>query len=145
MSHAFYKVAFNGKTNESVKKLSLTFKNAAFDKFLNVPAQIIIGLKKLSKTNQNVIFFQNIEAVTTTAKNISLQNYNYYLVILFIKKSTGIKEGYLIGNQKKIGDILLGIYPFNEETSELTADKILEKLTDVISNPNDYNDICLIS
>ncbi len=145
MSFTFYRVVFKGKAKESVKKLSLTFKNASFSKFLNIPSQIIIGLKKLSKTNQNVVVFQNIEEVTTSSKNISLQNYNYYFVILFIKKTSSVKEGYLIGNQKKIGDVLIGIYPFNEETSELSTDKILEKLMDLTTNPNDYTDICLIN
>lgn len=146
MSSINYKVIFKGELEESEKQFSLTFKHVDLNKPVHIPAQIILELKKLSKISQIVVFFQNIKEVVIIGKTAPLQNYNYYFVILFTNKSDGKKEGYLIGNVKKLGDILIGIWPFNKDLlEESSATKITEKMNDLIKNPHEFNEICLIS
>ena len=71
--------------------------------------------------------------------------YNYYLVLLFSTKLDEKKTGYLIGNIKKLGDIIIGVWPFNTQINDITGQKILETYNDIIKNPGNYSSICLIS
>jgi len=144
MDSIIYKVIFKAIQHIENKNLTLNFKNLAFKKPLTIPAKFILKLKNLSEKSEKIIFFQNIEEVIIVG-NIPNVDYNYYLVILFTIKSGGEKQGYLIGNVKNLGDIIIGVWPFNQQVSELTPEIILENYNDIIKNPGNYSKICLIS
>ena len=55
------------------------------------------------------------------------------------------KKGYLIGNVKKLGDISIGVWPFNTQLKNITHKTIIETYKDIIKNPNTYSSVCLIS
>jgi len=74
-------------------------------------------------------------------KESSLLSYNYYFIILFTTKDDK-KKGFLIGNEKKSGDILIGTWPFNDEFS---TEKIPEIINNLVKNFNEYKEICLIN
>ena len=139
MSAPIFKVIFKGTKNDE-DKLNLIFKGIISNKIL-FPATIILQLKEISKENQNVISFQNISDVLKVEKDTSLPPYNYYYVILYIHKD-GTKKGFLIANEKKSGDILIGTWPFNLEFSK---EEIVETINDLIKNIENYKEICIIS
>jgi hypothetical protein len=143
MSSEIFKVLFKGKKDAIQEKYSLTFKSVKTGETLKIPAQISIELKRISKSTQNVISIQNISEVIKAGKDSSLLFYNYYLIILFTIKD-GSKKGFLIGNEKNQGDVLIGTWPFNEDI-DLTSESVIELLKNLISNPQDYKEICLIN
>ena len=46
---------------------------------------------------------------------------------------------------KNLGDIIIGIWPFNTHINNLTREKVLNSFKDIIENPDKFNSICLIS
>jgi hypothetical protein len=145
MDSIIYKVIFRAQNELENKNLILSFKNLEFEKPISIPARFILELKKLSEKNQHILNFQNIEEVLIIGNPMIDYAYNYYLVILYTVKSDGNMSGYLIGNVKKLGDIIIGIWPFNTTLKDLTGEIILETYNDIIENPNKYSNICLIS
>lgn len=139
MSTIFYNVIFKGTKGDKSELYSLTFKSIISDKSINIPSQYFSSLKILSQKRQNVINFQNIREVIKSGDEVINYNFNYYIVILYTSLSDGKKEGFLIGNVKKLGDVLIGIWPFNQPYTQLTSDVILEKLDVLISSENFKN------
>jgi hypothetical protein len=140
-----YKVIFKGNEETEGNELALTFESGDFNKPLKIPTDFFFELKKLSETSNNVIDFKNIEEVIEIGQSNSGSSYNYHLVLLFTNKSSQVKEGYLIGNVKKLGDILIGVFPFNKNISDLTPELFSEKISNLITNPHEYSEICLIA
>jgi len=140
-----YRVIFKGSEETEGNELALTFKSGDFDKPINLPTEFFFKLRKLSETHSSIIDFKNIEEVVEIGQVNSGSSYNYYLVILFTNKSSQIKEGYLIGNLKKLGDILIGVYPFNKNITDLTPELFSEKIDNLLTKPHEYSNICLIS
>jgi len=139
-----YKAIFKGSGETEGNELALTFKSGDFEKPIKIPTEFFFKLRKLSETNSSLIDFKNIDEVIEIGQENSSSSYNYYLIILFTYKSSQIKEGYLIGNVKKLGDILIGVYPFNKNISDLTPELFSEKINNLLTKPNDYSNICLI-
>ncbi|MFX1411257.1 MAG: hypothetical protein ACFFA6_12985 [Promethearchaeota archaeon] len=144
MDFNIYKVIFKGFQEYENKRLILSFRDINSDKPINVPTQFILKLKKLSENSQNIIYFQNIKEVIIIGNKKPNFSYNYYFILLYTVKLDGLKVGYLIGNVKKMGDIVVGVWPLNIETNELSTEKILENFHDLINNPHEYTNICLI-
>ncbi|MEE9376634.1 MAG: hypothetical protein V3V33_01190 [Candidatus Lokiarchaeia archaeon] len=145
MDSIIFKVIFRAQEQFENKNLTLSFKHLVFENPLSVQAQSILELKKLSETNHHIINFQNIEEVLIIGNPVDDFIYNYYLVILFSLKADGKKTGYLIGNIKKLGDVIIGVWPFNSQLKNTTGQKVLETYNDIIGNPHKYSNICLIS
>ena len=143
MSLSVYKVIFKGNYETKEKSLSLTFKSVLYEDPIKIPAKYILGLKKLSEINKNIVIIKNIDAITQFGKDISLISYNFYLILLFQLKNQ--KTGFLIGNTKKMGNILIGIWPFNREQTQISKEKIYEKLDNIINKAHEYSKICLIN
>ncbi len=145
MGYTIYKIVFKAFEQSESKNLNLSFRSIFSEKPISIPARIIFELKRLSEERSDIINFQNIEEVLTIGNTSSKDTFNYYIVILFTNKSSGIKQGYLIGNLKNIGDILIGYWPFNKENISFSPEIIHKEFNDIIKNPQHYNDICLIS
>jgi hypothetical protein len=141
MSAPIYKVIFKGIKEINENKRNLIFKSTKSDNRLNIPSHLILQLKEISKSNQKVISFQNISEVIQVGKESSLLTYNYYFIILYTSLE-GKKRGFLIGNEKKSGDILIGTWPFNEEFS---AEKVSDTIDSLVKNFNNYDKICIIN
>ena len=109
MDPIIYKVIFRAHDQFEYKNLTLSFKSLEFKKHISIPAKFTLELKKLSETNQHIITFQNIEEVLIMGNPTEGHTYNYYLIILYTYKSNGKKIGYLIGNVKNLGDIIIGV------------------------------------
>ncbi len=144
MSLIVYKVIFKGNVENEIKDLTLTFKEISYNEPINVSPKYISMLKKLSQTSQNIINFQNIKEVIRIGENTTGFIINYYIVLLYITKLNGNKKGFLIGNVKKRGDILLGIWPFTQKSDILTSEEIDSIFNDFIVKPQNYRKICLI-
>jgi hypothetical protein len=144
MSLIVYKVIFKGNEESEIKDLTLTFKEISFNEPINVSPKYISMLKKLSQVSQNIINFQNIKEVIRIGENTPGFLINYYIVLLYITKLSGNKKGFLIGNVKKKGDILLGIWPFTQNSEILTSEEIDGIFNDLIAKPQNYSKICLI-
>jgi len=144
MGFTIYKVVFKALEQSESKNLNLSFRSISSENPISIPARIIFELKRLSEERSDVINFQNIEEVLTIGNTSSKDTYNYYLVILFTNKSSGIKKGYLIGNLKNRGDILIGYWPFNKEDISSSPEIIYKEFSDIIKNPQDYKNLCLI-
>ncbi|MFX0057245.1 MAG: hypothetical protein ACFE85_05625 [Candidatus Hodarchaeota archaeon] len=144
MNGSIYKVIFKGDQAEEVEFLSLTFKNVITEKPIHIPTQFFSNLKILSETNQSVINFQNIEEVLSFGETSADYKFNYYIIVLFTNKKDNKKEGFLIGNVKKLGDILIGIWPFNDERHSISPEIILGKFNELVNQPNNFENICLI-
>ena len=144
MSLIVYKVIFKGNVENEIKDLTLTFKEISYNEPINVSPKYISMLKKLSQTSQNIINFQNIKEVIRIGENTTGFIINYYIVLLYITKLNGNKKGFLIGNVKKRGDILLGIWPFTQKSDILTSEEIDSIFNDLIVKPQNYRKICLI-
>jgi hypothetical protein len=145
MNTIIYKVIFRAHEQFENKNLTLSFQNLEFEKPVSIPAKFILELKKITEKNKHVINFQNIEEVLIIGNPIVDYSYNYYLVILYTFKLDGKKIGYLIGNVKNLGDIIIGFWPFNVHLKDITGDKIIDTCNDIIENPDKFSSICLIS
>ncbi|MFX0104940.1 MAG: hypothetical protein ACFE75_05575 [Candidatus Hodarchaeota archaeon] len=145
MDSFIYKVIFRTHEQYEYKNLVLSFKNIDFEEPIIIPSKSILDLKKLSENNSHIINFQNIEEVLLIGNPTIEYSYNYYLVILYTIKSDGKKTGYLIGNVKKLGDIIIGIWPFNIDLKDITGEKILKNYNDILEYPNKFSSICIIS
>ncbi|MFX1308463.1 MAG: hypothetical protein ACFE8C_02095 [Promethearchaeota archaeon] len=145
MNPVIYKVIFRAQQQFENKNLTLSFKNLEFEKPLTIPAKFILDLKKISEENTHIINFQNIEEILIIGNPTVNYPYNYYLIVLYTVKSDAKKVGYLIGNVKNIGDIIIGIWPFNVHLKDITKDKILHTFNELIENPDKFSSICLIT
>ena len=143
MSTIFYKVIFKGIKGDSSESYSLTFKNIIQEKPIHVPSQFFSRLKLLSQKQTNVINFQNIREVVKIGASRTNYDFNYYIVVLFTSLADGEKEGFLVGNLKKLGDILIGIWPFNKENSSISSEYILNKLN-LLTDGSKFKDISVI-
>ena len=143
MDPIIYKVIFKSIEQFENRNLTLSFKDLNIKNPITIPAKLILELKNLSVKNKEVIFFQNIEEVIVVGNNDTKFSYNYYLVILFT--SNGEKQAHLIGNVKNLGDIIIGVWPFDQLLSNMTSKKIHEIYSNIIKNPEKFNNICLIS
>ncbi|MFX1455404.1 MAG: hypothetical protein ACFFDB_08515 [Promethearchaeota archaeon] len=143
MDSIIYKVIFKAFEQFENKNLTLSFKDLNLKNPITIPTRLILELKNLNIRDNNVVIFQNIEEVIVVGNIESNFNFNNYFVILFT--SNGEKQGHLIGNVKKIGDILIGIWPFNLDSSNLTSEKIIEIYNNMIENPEKFDNLCFIS
>ncbi|MHA2186555.1 MAG: hypothetical protein ACXAAI_16315, partial [Promethearchaeota archaeon] len=100
---------------------------------------------RLNEAENEIIYFTNIEEVIIVGNVDHNYTYNYYLVLLFTLKNNGERRGYLIGNVKSLGDLIIGIWPFNLPSSQSNSENVLENFDDIINNPRNYTKICLIS
>jgi len=145
MDSIIYKVIFKAIEELENKNLTLSFKNINFNNPITVPTRFIDALKRLSDQHNTIVSFQNIEEVITVGEVTSSYKYNYFLALLYILKTSGEKRGYLIGNVRNLGDIIIGIWPFDQQDSQLTPETILENYSNIIKNPDNYSNVCLIS
>ena len=143
MSTIFYKVIFKGIKGDSSESYSLTFKNIVQDKLVNISSQFFSSLKILSQKQASVINFQNIREVVKIGDLSNNYDFNYYIVILYTSLTDGKKEGFLVGNLKKLGDILIGIWPFNQDSASLSSEHFLKKLN-LLTESNKFKNICVI-
>ena len=143
MTTIFYKVIFRGIKGDSSESYSLTFKNIIQDKTINIPSQFFSSLKLLSQKQPSVINFQNIREVVKIGDQKANYDFNYYIVVLYTSLADGKKEGFLVGNLKKLGDILIGIWPFNQENISISSEHFLKQLN-LLTDGNKFKDICVI-
>jgi len=143
MNSVIYKVIFRGLDQFEYKNLSLTFRNLEFEEHLLLPVKFR-EFKNISEKINHVINFQNIEEVLIFGNPSVDYSYNYYSAILCTYKSDGKKIGFLICTVKNLGDIIIGIWPFNLNLKNLTREKVLELFNDIIENPDKFSNICLI-
>ncbi|MBY9011600.1 MAG: hypothetical protein KGD70_04445 [Candidatus Lokiarchaeota archaeon] len=143
MTTIFYKVIFRGIKGDSSESYSLTFKNIIQDKPINIPSQFFSSLKLLSQKQPSVINFQNIREIVKIGDQNVNYDFNYYIVVLYTSLADGKKEGFLVGNLKKLGDILIGIWPFNQENISISSEHFLKQLN-LLTDGNKFKDICVI-
>jgi hypothetical protein len=142
MNIVFYKVIFRGIGEMQESSLSLTFNSVISDKYLNM-THYITSIKNLRDFDEDLINFQNIEEVIIMGANNNPLPFNYYIVILLVCKNEK-KEGYLIGNNKKLGEVLIGFWPFNQNYNEIQYGEILKRFDQIIINQNNVKKISLI-
>jgi hypothetical protein len=145
MESIIYKVKFKALQQVENKNLTLNFRNLTFERPMAISTKLLLKLKDLSEKSDRIIFFQNIEEVIIIGNIKPIFDYNYYLVVLFTLKHNEEKQGFLIGNVKNIGDIIIGAWPFNLQKPALTPETILKKSNDLLKNPEKYSKICVIS
>lgn len=143
MNTIFYKVIFKALDEKKENSFSLTFKNFITSKPIYIPSRYFSILKELSKENQDIINFQNIQEVIKIGEDGFNYIFNYYIVILFTNIHDRKKKGFLIGNAKKFGDLLIGIWPFNQEEPSYTSSNIVELFDDLIKKTK-FDKICII-
>ena len=143
MSTIFYKVIFKGLKGDSSESYSLTFKNIIQEKPIHVPSQFFSSLKLLSQNQASIINFQNIREVVKIGDSDANYDFNYYIVVLYTSLSDGKKEGFLVGNLKKLGDILIGIWPFNQENTSLSSEHFLKQLN-LLTEGSKFKDISVV-
>lgn len=144
MNSINFKVIFNGSVDVENEDFSLTFKKLSSTNKIGVSATFISELKNLSEKSKNIVVFQNIEEVIEIGNASSRELYNYYYVLIYTCKSDAKKEGFLIGNVKKKGDVIIGVWPFNKQIEESSSKEFLDSVSNTIKNPHEYSNICLI-
>jgi hypothetical protein len=144
MNPVIYKVIFRALEQFENRNLTLSFKNFEFSDPISLPNKFR-EFRDTSENNDHVMNFQNIEEVLIIGNPSVEYSYNYYLVILCTSKADGKMRGFLIGNVKNLGDIIIGIWPFNMHLNNLTREKVLSSFKDIIENPDKFTSICLIS
>ena len=142
MISTLYKVIFKGFNDLDRDKLILTFRDIGAENSLPVPSYVLLDLKNVSENNKNILNFRNIDEVIIIGQKLMKRIYNYYYVILTIKNNK--KEGFLIGNLKKEGDLLIGLWPF-DEYSNITKELISEKFKKLINKYHEFSEICIIN
>jgi len=144
MNSSNFKVIFNGSKDVENENLTLTFKKITTTKKISLSHVVISKLKNLSEISNHVVVFQNIEEVIEIGDVSPRETYNYYYVLIYTYKSDAKKEGFLIGNLKKKGDIIIGIWPFNKEIVDSPPEDFLKSFNNLIENPHEYSNISLI-
>ena len=143
MNPVFYKVIFKALKEDEDFTFSLTFRNLVESKPISLPSHYFSTLKEQSKEDKNIINFQNIQEVI----KIGNDNFNfvfaYYIVLLFTYVADKKKQGFLVGNAKNYGDILIGVWPFNQEGFKYESEIILKIFNNLI-NKNNFEKICII-
>ena len=143
MSSIFYKVIFEGIKEDSSDSYSLTFKDIFSVNQIQISSQFFTTLRVSSQKESNVVHFQNIKEVIKIGNPSSKIEINYYIAILYSNLNDGKKEGFLVGNVKNMGDILIGEWPYNEENVSNSEDLYLQKL-DLLTNSSKFDNICVI-
>ena len=144
MSSVNFKVIFNGRKDIEKENLTLTFKKIDSTKDISISNSIVSELKNLSEKSKNIVVFQNIDEVIEIGNVSSRKLYNYFYVLIYIHKLEAKKEGFLIGNLKKKGDVIIGVWPFNKELLESSPEDLIKTINDLIKNPHEYSNISLI-
>lgn len=143
MNTVFYKVIFKALKEDEDFTFSLTFRNLVASKPISLPSHYFPTLKELSKEDKSIINFQNIQEVI----KIGDDNFNfvfaYYIVLLFTYIDNKKKQGFLVGNAKNYGDILIGIWPFNQEDFKYESG-IVYKIFNNLINKHNFEKICII-
>jgi len=142
MSAIFYKVIFKGTNQEETPQYSLTFKRIFSQKPIHIPSHYFSTLRNLSEKSGRITNFQNIQEVIKIGEAVEPYSFNYYIIIIFKTLSDEKMEGFLIGNAKKLGDLLIGVWPFNQATN-YSSEITLEKL-DELAKEKDLDKIGLI-
>ncbi len=143
MSSIFYQVIFEGVKEDSSDSYSLTFKDIFSDNQIQISSQFFTTLRVSSQKESNVVHFQNIKEVIKIGNPSSKIEINYYIAILYTNLNDGKKEGFLVGNVKNMGDMLIGEWPYNEENVSNSEDLYLQKL-DLLTNSSKFDNICVI-
>ncbi len=143
MSSIFYKVIFEGVKEDSSDSYSLTFKDIFSDIQIQIPSQFFTTLRVVSQKESNIVQFQNIKEVIKIGNPSNKIEINYYIAILYTNLNDGKKEGFLVGNIKNMGDMLIGEWPYNEENVSNSKDIYLQKL-DLLANSSKFDNICII-
>ena len=147
MSKYYYKIIFKGTSEDKAKNLNLTFRNLSSTNIIKVPSTFILELKDIiddsNLESSQLINFQNIEDVLILGSSESV-TYNYFIVILFEPKGNK-KKGYLIGNLKNQGDVVIGYWPFTDDDSEISEETVISQLEDIIQKPVLFDSIALIT
>jgi hypothetical protein len=148
MSQVIFKVILRGnELDESLQhdSMTLSFKNILNDNIIKIPSHYLSSIKAMSEKFDHIINFQNLEEVITIGDFSMEYTINYYIVILYSMKSEEKKKGYLIANIKKIGEVLIGIWPFTEEIATINEENIREKFNDFIKNYDKYRNLVIIN
>lgn len=148
MNSVIFKVLLKGTEQDetkSVDSMSLSFKSVLTEDIVKIPSHYISSLKSMSENFDNIINFQNLEEVITIGELTREYSINYYIVILYSMKSEQKRTGFLIANIKKIGDVLIGIWPFTEQIDYIDEDYINKKFNDFINNHGDYKNVVIIN
>ena len=143
MSSIFYKVIFEGTKEDSSDSFSLTFKDIFSDNQIQISSQFFSTLRVVSQKESNVLHFQNIKEVIKIGNSSIKIEINYYIALLYTNLNDGKKEGFLVGNVKNMGDMLIGEWPYNEENVSNSEDLYLRKL-DLLTNSSKFSNICVI-
>ena len=141
MDSPTYKVIFKGLDGDQSRSLTLTFKGLQTDHFIKIPPDLLPELKE--KSSSNIINFQNIGEVLSFGNEFGL-NFNYYIVILLIKKQERELKGFLIGNTKDLGDIIIGIWPFTESFEKTSIETLSAKISKLHLDYEQFEKICVI-
>ncbi|MFX0022826.1 MAG: hypothetical protein ACFE9S_10905 [Candidatus Hermodarchaeota archaeon] len=144
MNPIIYKVIFRALEQFENKNLTLSFRNLEFNKPLALPKQFR-EFRDTSEQYEHVMNFQNIEEVLIIGNPSVEYSFNYYLVILCTSRVDGKRKGFLIGNIKNLGDIIIGLWPFNIHIKNLTREKILNSINVIIEDPYKFSSISIIS
>ena len=148
MSSVIFKVVLKGnEQNEgsNTDSLTLTFKSILSSNIIKIPSHYISSLKSMSEHNEKIVSFQNLKEVIIIGELAKEYIINYYIVILYSMKSEDVKSGFLIANIKKVGDGLIGVWPFNEETEHLNENYINQKFNDFINHHDKYKNLVIIN
>ena len=143
MSSIFYKVIFEGTKEDSSDSYSLTFKDIFSDNQIQISSQFFTGLRVSSQKESNIVHFQNIKEVIKMGNPSIKIEINYYIAILYTNLNGGKKEGFLIGNIKNMGDMLIGEWPYNEKIESDSKAIYLQKL-ELLTNSSKFDNICVI-
>ncbi|TFG22986.1 MAG: hypothetical protein EU532_13890 [Promethearchaeota archaeon] len=145
MNNITYKVIFRDLEESETSEESLTFKNVISTNYIFIPSNFITSMKDLSEKSENVIYFQNISEVIIQNWGHNPPSFNYYIVLLLLSKREEKKEGYLIGNIKKLkGDVLMGIWPFNRDVEKINSKSIQNDFNKLLNNYEEYRKITII-
>ncbi len=143
MSSIFYKVIFEGVKEDSSDSYSLTFKDIFSDNQIQISSQFFTTLRVSSQKESNIVHFQNIKEVIKMGNASIKIEINYYIAILYTNLNDGKKEGFLVGNIKNMGDMLIGEWPYNEKIESDSKDIYLQKL-ELLTNSSKFDNICVI-
>jgi hypothetical protein len=140
---SFYKVFFKGNQGLEESELNLTFSELNLQPKLKVPDRLLIKIKELSKSNNNIIIIENINEVIFTGDSTKSEIFKHHRVLLY-KNAENKREGLLIANNGKESDFVIGLWPFNKSEKDL-KERITKRIKFFIDNLDRFKKITLIS
>ncbi|TFF87182.1 MAG: hypothetical protein EU550_03760 [Promethearchaeota archaeon] len=142
MNKSYYKVSFFDNRNLDSEPISLVFRKVEKSPSDSFVTNLIDTIRNYDTEKFEFITIKNIKNVLELSDSFSLSKFSDFTVVLFENGETDKKKGFLIGNKKEIGLVIIGYWPFYSKEN-LSAEELKNICNSIISDLSAFDRILL--